>query len=137
MNPLSVCRINPFLAAHCGMIPKGPVLFLGVGDGSEIVHLAAHGHAVHAFEQDAHAMAHARALAEGTLPGSCILRLVGEASVPQAAIRDPTETEGLKGSPRDERDFGRTSEIRLAVDAARHLREHHGLPHGRRGHPVP
>ena len=64
---------------------------------------------------------HARALAVGTLPGSCILRLVGEgeASVPQAAIRDPTETEGSEGSPRDGRDFGRTSEIRLAVDAAK------------------
>jgi len=60
---------------------------------------------------------HARALAERTLPGSCILRLVGEGEA-QAAIRDPTETEGLKGSPRDRRDFGRTSEIRLAVDAA-------------------
>lgn len=63
MNHVTVGKINPFLAAHCGMLPAGPVLFLGVGDGTEIVHLAVRGHAVTAFEQDAGALAHARALA--------------------------------------------------------------------------
>jgi 7-cyano-7-deazaguanine synthase in queuosine biosynthesis len=64
---------------------------------------------------------HARALAEGTLPGSCILRLVGEgqAPIPPPEIRDPTERESSKRSPLDGRDFGRTSEIRLAVDVAK------------------
>lgn len=64
MAHLTVGKINPFLAAHCGVIPKGPVLFLGVGDGTEIVHLAARGYVVHAFEQDASALEPARALAE-------------------------------------------------------------------------
>lgn len=63
MNHVIVGKINPFLAAHCGVIPNGPVLFLGVGDGTEIVHLAARGHAVSAFEEDGLALAHARALA--------------------------------------------------------------------------
>ena len=60
---------------------------------------------------------HARALAEGILPGTCLLRLVGDAHghVSETAIRDPTETESL-ATPRDSRDFARTSEIRLALD---------------------
>lgn len=66
MPLLTVGKINPFLAAHYGVIPKGPVLFLGVGDGNEIVHLAARGYVVHAFEQDASALEPARALAEAT-----------------------------------------------------------------------
>jgi hypothetical protein len=63
MNQLAVGKTNPFLAAYCGMIPKGPVLFLGAGGGTEIVYLAAKGYAVCVFEQDAPTSERAQALA--------------------------------------------------------------------------
>jgi len=63
MNHVTVGKMNPFLAAYGDMIPKGPVLFLGVGDGTDIVHLAAKGYAIHAFEQDAGSIEQARTLA--------------------------------------------------------------------------
>lgn len=63
MKNISVGKINPFLAAHYGLIPKGKVLFLGVGDGTDIVHFAANGYAVCVFEHDESAIEHAKALA--------------------------------------------------------------------------
>jgi len=63
---------------------------------------------------------YARALAEGTLPGACLLRLVGDADdrASETAVRDPTEIENAQQPPRDDRDFVQTSEIRLALDPA-------------------
>jgi len=63
MKNRTVGKINPFLAAHCGLIPKGKVLFLGAGDGTDIVHFAANGYAVCVFEHDENAIEHAKALA--------------------------------------------------------------------------
>jgi 7-cyano-7-deazaguanine synthase in queuosine biosynthesis len=61
---------------------------------------------------------HARALADGSLPDSCLLRLIGDSGsrVADSATRDPTETDSSRRLPGDGRDFLRTSEIRLALD---------------------
>lgn len=66
MYDVTIGKINPFLAAHYGVIPKGPVLFLGVGDGTEIVHLARKGYLVSALEQDGVCLEHAQMLAAAT-----------------------------------------------------------------------
>lgn len=66
MYDVTIGKISHFLAAHYGVIPKGPVLFLGVGDGTEIVHLVRKGYAVSALEQDGARLEHARTLAAAT-----------------------------------------------------------------------
>ena len=43
---------NPLLGAYYGMIPEGPVLFLGGGDGLDAVQLACRGRSVTVFEED-------------------------------------------------------------------------------------
>ena len=61
---------------------------------------------------------HARALAEGSLPETCLLRIVGNEGdgLPGAAIRDPMETDISGRAVHDECDFLGTSEIRLALN---------------------
>lgn len=43
---------NPLLGAYHGMIPEGPILFLGGGNGLDAVHLACRGRSVTVFEED-------------------------------------------------------------------------------------
>lgn len=43
---------NPLLGAYYGMIPEGPILFLGSGNGLDAVQLACRGRAVTVFEED-------------------------------------------------------------------------------------
>lgn len=64
MAQLGIVNINPFLAAHHGMLPKGRVLFVGAGSAREIVYLASKGQAVTVFESDPLVLARARTLAE-------------------------------------------------------------------------
>ena len=61
---------------------------------------------------------HARALAEGSLPETCLLRIVGNegGGVPSAAIRDPSEMDISRRTGHDEYDLLGTSEIRLALN---------------------
>lgn len=59
----SPARPNPFLAAHAGLMPAGEVLFLGAGNGSEILYLARKGYRITVFEQDEAVLALARNLA--------------------------------------------------------------------------
>jgi hypothetical protein len=66
MYDVTIGKISPFLAAHYGVLPKGPVLFLGVGDGTEIVHLAKRGYLVSALEQNGARLEHAQTLAAAT-----------------------------------------------------------------------
>ncbi|HWA87681.1 MAG TPA: class I SAM-dependent methyltransferase [Opitutus sp.] len=54
---------NEFLAAHADLIPPGPVLCLGEGEGRNAVFLAARGHAVTAVDQSSAGLAKARRLA--------------------------------------------------------------------------
>lgn len=60
MAQLGIVNINPFLAAHSGMHPKGRVLFVGAANAREIVDLAGKGHAVTVFESDPLLLARAR-----------------------------------------------------------------------------
>jgi len=59
---------------------------------------------------------HAHALAQGTLPDSCLLRLVG--AIETSTIRDPVEMDHAN-ERRDDRDFRRTSEILLALNSTK------------------
>jgi hypothetical protein len=61
---------------------------------------------------------YAGALADGSLPDSCLLRMVGDSGsrLADAATRDPVETDSPRRLPGDNRDFVSTSEIRLALD---------------------
>jgi SAM-dependent methyltransferase len=54
---------NEFIAASAGLIPPGPVLCLGEGEGRNAVHLAARGHAVTAIDQSSAGLAKAARLA--------------------------------------------------------------------------
>lgn len=56
---------NAFLRDHAALIPPGPVLCLGDGEGRNSVHLAALGHAVTAVDQSAVGLEKARRLAAG------------------------------------------------------------------------
>lgn len=56
---------NDFVRAVASLLPPGPVLCLGEGEGRNAVHLAARGHAVTAVDQSAVGLAKARRLAEG------------------------------------------------------------------------
>jgi len=55
---------NAFVAEHASLIPPGPVLCLGEGEGRNAVFLAGRGHAVTAVDQSAVGLAKARRLAE-------------------------------------------------------------------------
>jgi hypothetical protein len=59
-----------------------------------------------------------RALAEGSLPETCLLRIVGNEGngLPGAAIRDPSEMDISGRVGHDEYDLLGTSEIRLALN---------------------
>ena len=61
---------------------------------------------------------HARALAEGSLPETCLLRIVGKEGdgLPGAAIRDPSETDISGRAKHDEYNLLGTTEIRLALN---------------------
>lgn len=54
---------NDFIRARAGLIPDGPVLCLGEGEGRNAVHLAGLGHAVTAVDQSAVGLAKAQRLA--------------------------------------------------------------------------
>lgn len=54
---------NDFLREHAHLIPSGPVLCLGAGEGRNAVHLARHGYAVTAVDGSAVGLEKARKLA--------------------------------------------------------------------------
>jgi hypothetical protein len=64
---------------------------------------------------------YARELAEGTLPGDCLLRIVGGGGIGsyETPIRDAMELPQDAPQQRDQRDFRGTSEILLALNADR------------------
>lgn len=49
--PLAARGSTPFLKAHCGMIPKGPVLFLGRGSVGDAVQMARRGRPVTIYDE--------------------------------------------------------------------------------------
>ena len=73
-----------------------------------------HAVAVRAVLEDGY-REHAHALAGQTLPPSCILRLVAGPGGIVAQPEPPRQT--IESAPPDMRDFGRSSQIRLAIDA--------------------
>jgi SAM-dependent methyltransferase len=77
---------NDFLAAHAHLIPPGPVLCLGEGEGRNAVFLARRGHAVTAIDQSAVGLAKARQLAakRGVTITTAVTDLAAYAIVPGA-----------------------------------------------------